>query len=130
VDDVGFVGEGGDELIALGGELGGRTGLGEGPVELQPRGVIGQTALRTGPEPGGEAAFLGDGGEGLTGFTGAEGELLAAGFPPEFFDKQPAEVSSLQEGASAVEVEGHGGKIGVTSFFRPFGGCDRGGRLL
>ena len=45
MDDVDFVGEGDDELIALGGELGGHTGLGEGPVEFQPGGVIGQTAL-------------------------------------------------------------------------------------
>ena len=38
-------------------------------------------------EPGGEAALLGDRGEGVVGFTGAEREFLAARFPAEFFDE-------------------------------------------
>ena len=67
----------------------------------------GRRPSRAGAEPGGEAAFLGDGGEGIIGFTGAERELLAARLPAEFLDKQLGEIPVLQERAGALEVEGH-----------------------
>jgi hypothetical protein len=72
------------------------TGLGEGAVELQPRGVIGQAPIRAGAKPSGETAFLGDCREGKVSFSCAERELLATMLPTEFLNKQLGEISALK----------------------------------
>ena len=82
-------------------------GLGEFAVELKAGGVVGQATTGRFAEPGGKAAFLGDGGEGVVGLPGAEGELLAGRLPAEFFDEELGQVALLEERAGAGEVEWH-----------------------
>ena len=82
-------------------------GFGEFAVELEPRGVVGQAASGRFAEPGGEPALLGNRGEGVVGFSGAQGELFAARFPAEFLNDELGQVAALQEWAGAGEVEWH-----------------------
>ena len=69
--------------------------------------MIGQAAIGARAKPGGKTTFLGDGREGMVGVTGAKNQLLAAGLPAEFLDKQLGETPAVQEGAGALEVERH-----------------------
>ena len=83
-------------------------GLGEFSVEFEAGGVVGQAAAGRFAEPGGEAAFLGDGGEGVVGFPGAEGELLAGGLPAEFFDEELGQVHFCRSGRERGKSSGIG----------------------
>jgi hypothetical protein len=87
-----------------------KAGLRQGAVEFQARGVIRQVAVSPGAQPSGEATLLGDGREGIIGFSGTKGQLLAAWLPAEFLDEQLGEVSAMEERAGALEVEGHWGE--------------------
>ena len=82
-------------------------GLRQRAVELQAGIVVGQAAIGAGAEPGGEAAFFGDGSEGVVGFAGAEREVLAAGLPAQFLNEQFGKSAAMEERAGALEVEGH-----------------------
>ena len=82
-------------------------GLGEFAVELKACGVVGQAAAGRFAEPGGEAALLGERGECVVRFSGAESELLVARLPAEFFDEERGQVALLQKRAGPREVEWH-----------------------
>ena len=82
-------------------------GLGEFSVEFQTGGVVREVTGGTGAQPGGEAAFLGDGREGIIGVTGAEREFLPAMLPAKFFDEKFTEIAGLQERAGTLDVKCH-----------------------
>lgn len=55
--------------------------------------------------------LFGDSREVIVGFAGAEGELLAARLPSEFFDKEFGEITLLQERTGAMKVRDHGDEL-------------------
>jgi hypothetical protein len=85
------------------------TGLRQGAVQLQPRGVVGQLTIGTRTPPRGKAALFGNGPERIVGPANAERQFLVGGFPAKLLDKQFCEIAALEERAGALEVERHGG---------------------